>query len=319
MKSKQHISAILMFVMVLGGILSPSIVMAETNIAVFMSDSLTSTMRTLRGAHKIVERSNQNVVFHTFYVGKNDAGDSAAIAETRALRSKVVITLGSSATHVAQEYIKDIPIVFAGVMYPELSGFVESNERPGGNITGASLDIPVEVQFKYFNRILPYMDRIGILYTKATAGLVKPAADIANALDMQLIAVQVETEKDIPAALDSLAKSTDGICSVADPELFNPQATRYILLNTIRKGIPFMGFSRNVVESGALFALDFDYKAIGRQAGGIVNTVLSGQSPARIEVSTADIIWFHYNEKTAKYIKVTIPEELVAIAKAVYR
>jgi putative ABC transport system substrate-binding protein len=80
-----------------------------------------------------------------------------------------------------------------------------------------------------------------------------------------------------------------------------------------------MGFSRYVVESGALFALDFDYKAVGRQAGEIACRVIGGQKPGSISVTSADLIWFHYNENTARHIKVTIPEDLVAIAKEVYR
>ena len=110
-----------------------------------------------------------------------------------------------------------------------------------------------------------------------------------------------------------------GIWSVADMNLFKEKTTRYILINTLRKRIPFMGFSKYVVESGALFALDFDYKAVGRQAGHIVNKILSGKSPATTKVTTADVIWFHYNEKTAERINITIPEELVAVAKEVYR
>jgi putative ABC transport system substrate-binding protein len=80
-----------------------------------------------------------------------------------------------------------------------------------------------------------------------------------------------------------------------------------------------MGFSRHVVESGALFALDFDYKAIGFQAGEIVKLVLAGQKPSAIPVTLADLVWFHYNEKTAEHVKVKIPDELVAVAKEVYR
>jgi len=87
----------------------------------------------------------------------------------------------------------------------------------------------------------------------------------------------------------------------------------------MRKGIPFMGFSRHVVESGALFALDFDYKAVGQQAGQIVNQIIAGEDPGQISVTLADVIWFHYNEKTAKHINVQIPGEMIAVAKEVYR
>ncbi len=149
--------------------------------------------------------------------------------------------------------------------------------------------------------------------------MIPQAKVIAAELKLELIAIEVSNEKELPQKLDSLAKQVQGIWSVADHNLFKPKSTRYILINTLRKRMPFMGFSKYVVESGALFALDFDYKAVGRQAGYIVNQVIAGKSPARIEVTTADVIWFHYNEKTAERIKIVIPEELAAIAKEVYR
>jgi putative ABC transport system substrate-binding protein len=158
-----------------------------------------------------------------------------------------------------------------------------------------------------------------VLYTDNTASLIPPARIVAHELGLELVALKINDERELPGALDSLALMVDGIWSVADYNLFGPQSTRYILLNTVRKRIPFMGFSQHVVESGALFALDFDYKAVGIQAGNIVNRILAGESPRNIEVTSADIIWFHYNENTAKRIKVAIPEELASVAKEVYR
>ncbi len=292
---------------------------SSVNVAVFMSDSLTATMRTLHGAQKVITRSHPQAVFHCFYVNRSSADNQRIIDSLGVLNTRLLLTIGSSATEFAQNNYADVPIVFAGVMYPELSGFVESTNRPGGNITGASLDIPVGVQLKYFKRIVPGLSHVGVLYTDNTASLIPSARIAAQASGLTLVAVKVDDTKELPRALDSVVALTQGIWSLADPNLFDPQSTRYILLHTIRKGVPLMGFSRHVVESGALFALDFDYKAVGRQAGQIANRIIDGEHPSSIHVTSADVIWFHYNEKTAKHIDITIPDELVAVAKEVYR
>lgn len=306
-------AAFLGFLLIFGGISTRA-----ANVAVLMSDSLTSTTRTLQGARKVIERGNPGISLHTFIVGQRTA-DRALIDSIRSLKPVAVLTIGSSATSLAKQNLPGTPIVFAGVMYPVLSGFVESNQRPGGLVTGASLDIPNEVQFRYFKKIIPNIKSIGVLYTANTASLIPSARAVARGMGIDLVAIEIKDSRELPMALDSLATVVQGIWSVADPVLFDPQATKYILLNTLRKSIPFMGFSRYVVESGALFALDFDYKAVGIQAGQILNRILAGESPAEISVSAADVIWFHYNEKTAQHIKVTIPSELVAVAKEVYR
>jgi len=278
-----------------------SSVSGRVHIAVLMSDSLTSTMRTLHGAQKAIRREHSQATFHSFHIGRSSDETLRIVDSVHTIRPTLLLTIGSSATQFAQDNFVDIPTVFAAVMYPVLSGFVKSTARPGRNITGASIDVPIDVQFRYFKKIVPNLKRVGVLYTVSTASLIPQAAAKAEGLNLKLAAV------------------VEGIWSLADPNLFDPRSTKYILLNTARKGIPFMGFSRHVVASGALFALDFDYKAVGHQAGEIVNRVIKGEKPQEISVTSADVIWFHYNEKTAKHIEVTIPEELVAVAKEVYR
>jgi putative ABC transport system substrate-binding protein len=301
----------------LSGIASP--VSGRAHIAVLMSDSLTSTMRTLHGAQKVIRREHSQATFHNFHISRSSDETLQIVDTVRTIRPTLLLTIGSSATRFAQENFPDIPTVFAAVMYPVLSGFVESTARPGKNITGASIDVPIDVQFKYFKRIVPNLKRVGVLYTDSTASLIPLAAAVAEGLNLKLVPVKVSDTRELPQALDSLAAVVEGIWSLADPNLFDPRSTRYILLNTARKGIPFMGFSRHVVASGALFALDFDYKAVGRQAGEIANRIIKREKPQNISVTSADVIWFHFNEKTAKHIGIVIPEELSAVAKEVYR
>jgi putative ABC transport system substrate-binding protein len=204
-------------------------------------------------------------------------------------------------------------------MYPVVSGFVESFNRPGGNVTGASLSIPPRTQFEYFKTIIPKLKTIGVLYTANTASMIPPAQVVARSCGLELIALKVDSEKDLAARVDSITRVVQGLWSLADPSLFTPQSTKYILINALRRGTPLMGFSRILVESGALFALDFDYKAVGRQAGEIACQILRGANPANISVTTPDIVWFHYNEKTAQHMAIKVPDSLVAIAKEVYR
>lgn len=291
----------------------------DASVVILSSDSLLSTRRARDGACRMIQRKHSDVQFHEFLITPYPQESAALIDSVRAHAPDVILSIGSAATSVARNNFPEVPTIFAAVMYPELAGFAKSSTEPGDNVTGASLNIPENVQFTYFKQIVPDLTNIGVLYTEHTASLIPQARIVAQQQGLTLTALRVESARDLPKALDSLTSVVDGIWSVADPELFTPQSTRYILLNTLRKGIPFMGFSRNVVESGALFALDFDYKAVGMQAGRIINEVLDGKSPSQIEVTSADIIWFHYNERTAKHLAIQVPDALVAVAKEVYR
>lgn len=271
------------------------------------------------GLKSVVRSANPTAQFVEFLLS-NDSSHARKLSDSiRNLRPQLIVTTGTDATAFAKTNFTDIPVVFSSVMYPVISGFVESFNRPGHNITGASLSIPARTQFEYFKTIMPNLKTLGVLYTDNTAALIPPSAVVARACGLELIALKVTSEKDLPVKVDSITKIADGIWSLADPNLFTPQSTKYILINALRRGRPLMGFSRILVESGALFALDFDYKAVGRQAGEIACQILKGAKPENISVTTPDIIWFHYNEKTAQHIAIKMPDSLVAIAKEVYR
>ena len=297
---------------------TPSEAWAET-VVVLSSDSLTSTRRTISGARSAIRNERDSVLFVPVLLSPEAKASAAQTDSIRSLKPDIILTVGSAATRFAKDSFLGTPIVFSAVMYPLVSGFIESFSRPGEMITGASLDIPADLQFRYFRQIIPEAKKIGVLYTSNTARLIPPSRVVAAEMGLELVTIKVTGQKDLSRALDSLTQVVDGLWSVADPNLFDPKSTKYILLNSLRRGVPFMGFSRYVVESGALFALDFDYKAIGRQAGRIVFRILDGAKPGSITVTTPDIIWFHYNEKTAQHLDVQIPADLVAIAKEVYR
>jgi putative ABC transport system substrate-binding protein len=287
-------------------------------VAIVTSDSLTSTQRTISGATRVISQTHNEAKFYHFQI--TSPVTEGALADTiRGLHPNLIMTVGSRATAFSKEYFSSTPVVFSAVLYPAMSGFVETLQSPGRNITGASLNISAQTQFIYFKEIIPDLKTVGVLYTENTAMLIPHAKILAEQEGLTLLPIKIEHEHELPGAIDSLAKTVDGIWSVADPRLFTPQATKFILVRALKLGVPFMGFSRHVVASGALFALDFDYKAIGRQAGRISVRILDGTPPGQISVTDPDVIWFHYNEKTARMLGITVPESLAAVAKEVYR
>ncbi|MCK5126892.1 MAG: ABC transporter substrate-binding protein [candidate division Zixibacteria bacterium] len=290
-------------------------------IGIIAIDEDRSTSRTIKGIKKALKSAKLTAEYHKIILVGNPAIDSKTLADLSAFGPHLVITIGSYATMSASKHFKDIPIIFATVMNPMASGFVASMNRPGGHITGAALDIPPNIQFKYFERVVGQIKSIGVLYSEETANIIGPARVAAKQLGITLEAVQVNSEKAIPQAIDSLCQIVDAFWSVADHTIYTPHSTQYIILQTLRYRIPMMGFSSSLVEAGGLFTLDFDFKDIGRQAGEIASRVLYGTPPGKIPVSTpgAGVIYFKYNEKTATQIQVKIPEELLAIAKEVIR
>ncbi len=286
-------------------------------IAIISIDEEPNTLRTIKGVKASITRYGLEPAYNEVIFTGNPDIDNDAIATLRSFNPDIIVTVGSYATARASQEFPNKPIVFATVINPQSSGFVAALDRPGGNITGAALDIPPDIQFKYFAQVVGDIKKMGVLYSKETENIIRQATIAARQLGIELIAYKIKSEREIPGAIDSLCQSTQALWSVADQTIYTPHSTQYIILQTLRHGIPLMGFSQSLVEAGGLFTLDFDFKDIGRQAGEIAVRVLSGSDPGAISVTTPGVIYFKYNANTANQIEVHIPEELLAIAKEV--
>lgn len=237
-------------------------------------------------------------------------------------RSKpdLVLAVGTMATLAAKKGLRDIPIVFCMVLNPVSSGLVESMSSPGGNITGASLDIPIETQFEYIKSVVPNLRSVGVLYNPNETGAVVQKADkVARNMNLTFIAKPVYSERDVPGALKSLMGDVDAIWSVADGTVFGSQSTQYILLNTLKAGIPFMGLSHSFVKAGALMALSCDFADIGKQAAEIASRILKGENPGKIPVTVPRRVYLSLNLRTAGYISLRIPDQTIKSANEVIK
>lgn len=282
---------------------------------VVYADSAKNTLRTISGLTWGLSQNKPDLEITELLVPEPTPEAAKQITN---LHPDLLVTLGTSLTAFARDNFPKLPIVFAKVLNPIESGFVQSWEQPGGHITGASLDIPVQTQMQRFKSIIPNLKKVGVIYTGNTKRLVTEAQKAASELGIQLVLYQVKSARELPDALDSLCRSSDGIWTVADEELTSPQFVRYTLLETLRNGLPIMGFSRSFVESGALFCLEPDYKYIGRQAAQIAVSVLDGADPASVRATVPDVVYLYLNLQTEKLLKLKVPPELVDIAKETY-
>ena len=80
----------------------------------------------------------------------------------------IIVTLGATATVIAKEATKQIPIVFIwGVADPVQAGFTKSVARPETNITGVTSFVGPEISGKrleLFREAVPSLRRVPVLY-----------------------------------------------------------------------------------------------------------------------------------------------------------
>jgi putative tryptophan/tyrosine transport system substrate-binding protein len=108
----------------------------------------------------------QNIAFERRYAeGKNEILPSLA-GELVRLEPDVIVAIGTAATRAAKIASETIPIVFARVSDPVGLGFVAALARPGGNLTGVSLQTR-ELAAKRLELLItavPDVKRVGVLW-----------------------------------------------------------------------------------------------------------------------------------------------------------
>lgn len=274
----------------------------------------------LKGFNEALKDKGINAAISTYNMESASAKARKSISQIKTIKPDLILTLGTMATMVVSENIKDLPIVFSAVLNPVDAGLVKNLKSSGNNLTGASMDIPIKMQFEWLKKAVPKAQKIGVLYNPdETKAVIDEAAKIAGTMKLKLVAMPVYSEKDVPKATKDLTRKIDVLWAVADSTVFSPQSAKFILLHTLRTRIPFMGFSRAFVKAGALLALSCNHEDIGRQSGELAIRILTGKEPSAIPITVPEEVFLSLNLKVAKQLGIKIPTHIIDGADEVFK
>jgi putative ABC transport system substrate-binding protein len=246
---------------------------------------------------------------------------SAALAdELVRLKVDVLVTHATQNVVAAKRATSVIPIVFAAAGDPVGTGVVESLSRPGGNVTGLSIqsnDLAGK-RLQLMREIIPHLRRLTFLAgvgNPNTATEVSEFQAAAQTLGLEITRSDVRQADDIASVLEALKNRTDAIYAQTDP-LMN---TNRLRINTLALGarLPtFAGF-REYVEASGLMSYGPNFTDLFRRAGDLVDKVLRGTKPADLPVEQPTKFDLVINLTTAKALGLSVPPTLLARADEV--
>jgi putative ABC transport system substrate-binding protein len=132
------------------------------------------------------------------------------------------------------------------------------------------------------------------------------------------VAAPVDTPKELPAALKNLLRNIDILWALPDRMVLAPQSAKEILLTSFRSRIPVIGASAPWVKGGALYALDWDYVDLGAQNAAMALKIIKGEPINSIPAAEPRAVAYTLNTKTAKHMKLDMPDKITRGAKHVY-
>jgi putative tryptophan/tyrosine transport system substrate-binding protein len=235
-----------------------------------------------------------------------------------AAKMDLVITVGTTATVIGANEIKDIPLVFVMVWDPVGSKVAKSWKSSGNNTTGASSKtsaLNLLQSLKKFSAV----KKIAVLYTPGERNSeiqLKEFLAEQEKAQIKIIPVPLKDQEMVGTLMADVVTRVDAVC-LAGSSVIGTNLHAIVDIAT-KAGVITASQSEDLVEGGALLGITVDPYAIGLLAGKKAVQVLKGTKPSSIPIEAGKKFDLLLNMKTAKAGQFQIPQAFMkAVTKIV--
>jgi len=265
-----------------------------------------------RGTRELLMKASKAFVeVKSIYLDKKTTEDLKK--EIEAFRPSIAVCIGTRAAFFLKEAKLGFPWVATFIIDKSIAALM----MPG--LLAVSMDVPIEKRLEILCQIRNHV-HAGLLEYKtpksAPQKIHEGACKNRDAYYMVLPFFGA-----IETALQNLLKNQiNSFLITPDPRIFNSQeSVAYTLLWGLRNKIAVCGLSSGYVKNGALYALEADIEAMGRQACQLAIDCMEGKTAGKTVIQHPQKLILSINLKTAKRLGLTIPENVLKKAQLVIR
>jgi putative ABC transport system substrate-binding protein len=229
-----------------------------------------------------------------------------------------VIVVGSThGLNAARSRTQTLPIVAVDLETdPVASGVAASLARPGGNVTGFFLDLGdlAGKLLQLLREAIPGLARIGALYDPVIGGpQLRATQAAALTAGITILPTPVQKAADLPAAVENAVRESARALLVLSAPLMRDNQARIDEL-ALRHRLPSVTLFALLANGDGFMSYGPDLDDMYRRSGSYVDRILKGtrvgdlpvQRPARFELAV--------NVRTARTLRLTLPQSLVVRA-----
>ena len=276
------------------------------------------------GLRSLGYRVGQNVVIEYRFADGEVQRIPALVADLVRLGVDVIVSGNSLTTAAAMKATSTIPIVMTSSADPVSAGLVASLARPGGNVTGFSLDggNEGEMQAKRLGLLkeaLPNLTRVGILWNPD--GALDPARlesmrAATQPLGLKLVAVEARGLDALEKAFATMVQEQmQAFILVSDTVLFNYR--QQIGVMALKNRLPSTSSLKEFAEAGLLLSYGPEFETLYRGAAVFIDKIFKGSKAADLPVELPTKFELVINLKTAKALGLKISETFLLRADQV--
>lgn len=230
----------------------------------------------------------------------------------------IIVAMDTAAAHAAKARSRGIPVVFAT---SDPAGLVENVARPGGNVTGVT-NIGTDLaskQLELLKEMVPRASQAAALAradSPTTPSFLSEVEAAARSLGLRLHVFAVREPGQIDRAFGTMTRPPVDILLVQADALFFREQKRILDL-TAAHHLPAIYGAREFTAAGGLISYGTNLPVLYRQLATYIDRVLRGAKPGDLPVEQPTKFELVINFKTAKALRLNIPQSLMLRADEV--
>jgi len=238
-------------------------------------------------------------------------------------RVDVIVTAGTPATMAAKQATQTIPIVFRVAGQVVEKGIVETLARPGGNVTGLTIQAGFSKVLQLLKEVVPTMSWAAFLYDPTTLPgdsletTLKSMHSGAEVLKLVLQPVAVSDPNGIAQAFAEFGRGTNGLVIETASVLL--MSAGQIGRLALQRRLPAGGHGRTFADAGCLMSYGENLSDMDRRAATYVDKILKGAKRSDLPVEQPTKFDLVINLETAKALGLAIPPSVLGRADEVLR
>jgi putative ABC transport system substrate-binding protein len=246
----------------------------------------------------------RNVRLDVRLIGDDLVRMRANATEVVQAKPAIILAIGTPVLVALRELTRTIPIVFANVSDPVDGGFVDSEARPGGNITGfTSFEYSVASKWlELLKEVSPRLTRVVVLLNPGnytSRGLLRSIQAAGPLANVQVVAARVSVASEIAPAIADFARQPNGGMIIAPDSLIAVNMGQIVALPNQHR-LPGIYAFRDFPANGGLLSYGTEMASIYRGAATYTDRILKGEKPAELPVQNPTRYQLVINLKAAK-------------------
>jgi putative ABC transport system substrate-binding protein len=263
----------------------------------------------------------RNVVVEYYWMEGQTERLSEIATELARRPVSVIAAFSTLAARAAKAATTTVPIVFLTADDPVAVGIVASLSRPGGNVTGVTFVSATlgAKRLELLRQVVPNVETVAVLVDPSSSesqSLLRDIQAAARALGQQLVVLHAGTNAEIDAAFATMVQQRTGALLVTGSPFLGSRRDRLIAL-AARDAIPAIYQFRDFPAAGGLISYGASIAESYRQTGVYAGRILKGDKPSELPVLQPTRFGLVINLKTAKALRLEIPDKVLALADEV--